>query len=52
MKVETDNLVKVSNYALLREVSKRYIYQLIERGTIISVTIDGVLFVDTKKYPV
>jgi len=50
MRIETDNLITIANFAIRCNVSTSYIYILARREKITFVTIDGVHFVDTKKY--
>ncbi len=51
MKVETENIKTIKNYALLNKVTTAYIYKLIGAKRIAPVVIDGVKFVDTVAYP-
>lgn len=51
MKVETDNLMSIKNYADREGVTASYIYKLEKKGTMELFQIDGVKFVDIKKYP-
>lgn len=51
MKVETDNLQAVKNYAAKHSFSTSYIYRLIREDKLKSVVIDGVHFIDVKKFP-
>lgn len=51
MKIETDHLLTVKNYAKKEKVAPTYIYRLIRNGTMKGVLIDGVLFIDTKVFP-
>lgn len=47
--MNTDNLIKVSNYAREKKISLSHIYRLIKQGKIKSVTIDGVIFIVKEK---
>ncbi len=51
MKIETNQLVTVKNYALQEGVTPSYIYKLVKDGKMTFYVIDGVLFVDMNKYP-
>ena len=51
MKINIDSLVTIKNYANRFRVTPSYIYKLI-RGKVMSVvTIDGVMFIDSIKFP-
>ena len=45
-----ENLVKPSTYAKIIGTSRQWVYQLIEQGKIVPILIDGVTFIDKKKY--
>jgi hypothetical protein len=49
MKVETDSLQTVKNYALQYHVTPSYIYKLIRENKMQSILIDGVQFIDMNK---
>lgn len=49
MKIE--HLKTIKNFALDNGVTASYIYKLIREGKMQSVSIDGVQFIDTSKYP-
>lgn len=49
MVINTDNLVKVSNYARKKGLSTQTIYNQIKDGSLKGVEIDGVKFVDIGK---
>ena len=49
MKIDTDLLKKVSNYARLVGQSTQNIYTLIQKGRLTAVEIDGIKFVVIKK---
>lgn len=51
MKIETNNLKTVKNYALMQKVTTGYIYKLMRENKIEAVEIDEVKFVDVTKYP-
>lgn len=51
MKIETENLITVKNFALKTKVSTAYIYKMLKEKTMSAVSIDGVLFIDKTKYP-
>lgn len=44
-------LKTIKNFALGEGVTPSYIYKLVREGKMSLVTIDGVKFVDTQKYP-
>jgi hypothetical protein len=46
-----ESLKTVKNYADSFRVTASYIYKLVNEGKMELVLIDGVRFVDTKKYP-
>lgn len=50
-KVNIDDLKTVKNYALDQEVSTTHIYNLTKAGRMDLITIDGVQFIDKKKWP-
>ncbi|MES2428612.1 MAG: hypothetical protein V4560_16640 [Bacteroidota bacterium] len=50
-KVDILNLKSIKNYALKVSVTTSYIYKLIRENKLSSVDIDGVKFIDIKKYP-
>jgi hypothetical protein len=45
------NLQTIKNYALGQNVTPSYIYKLIKEGKMSSVSIDGVQFIDTSRFP-
>jgi hypothetical protein len=49
--VKPENLRTVRNYALSKKLTPSYIYKLIKGEKMECVTIDGVQFIDIKKYP-
>lgn len=51
MKVETNNLMSVKNYAVREGVTSSYIYKLEKQERMNLLSIDGVKFVDITKYP-
>lgn len=51
MKVNTDYLQTIKNYAMKFKVTPSYIYKLIRESRMTAVIIDGVLFIDTMKFP-
>ncbi len=51
MKVETQNLITVKSYARKWDITKSYVYKLIQSEDIKSISIDGVYFIDIVKYP-
>jgi len=51
MKIEIDNLQTVKNYAVKLGFTPSYLYKLIREGKINAIEIDGVQFIDIKKYP-
>lgn len=51
MQVALKWLKTVKNYALGHDVTPSYIYKLVKEGKMTLVTIDGVMFVDTKEFP-
>lgn len=51
MKIETNNLMSVKNYAGREGVTASYIYKLEREGRMVLFLIDGVKFVETNKYP-
>jgi excisionase family DNA binding protein len=46
-----ENLLTIKNYADKAGVTRSYIYKLVKEGKMEVVDIDGVKFIDTKKYP-
>jgi RNA-binding protein YhbY len=48
MKIDTNNLVKVSTYAREKEVSPQWVRQLVKRGDIKMIDIDGSKFIIIK----
>jgi hypothetical protein len=52
MKIETNNLVTVKNYASKQSVTPTYVYKLIREKRMEHIVIDGVQFIDITKYPV
>jgi hypothetical protein len=46
-----DSLKTIKNYALGNSVTPSYIYKLAKEQKIETVSIDGVQFVDTQKFP-
>jgi len=51
MKVETNYLRSVKNYAIDMGVTPSYIYKLEKQGKMILFLIDGVKFVEIDRYP-
>lgn len=51
MKVETNNLMSVKNYADKEGVTASYIYKLVKKDIMELFEIDGVKFVEINKYP-
>lgn len=51
MKVETENLMSVKNYADREGVTASYIYKLEREGKMVLFQIDGVKFVEVNRYP-
>lgn len=51
MKVETDRLKTIKNYANEMTVTTSYIYKMIRENTMHFVMIDGVKFIDVVKFP-
>lgn len=51
MKIETENLITVKNYAYEHRVSTSYVYRLIREGVMTSIQIDGVHFIEYQKWP-
>ena len=49
MKLETEDLVTINNYALEQKKTSQCIYQWINRNLVKSVEIDGVKFIVRKK---
>lgn len=52
MKVETDKLMTIKNYAAKEGVTTSYIYKLIKEGKMSSFSIDGIQFIELDKFPV
>lgn len=50
MKVKTEALQTIKNYALKFGVTPSYIYKLIKEKKMTAFIIDGVQFIDTSKY--
>lgn len=48
---EYNNLKTINNYARQRNVTSVYIYKLIKAQRMESVKIDGVNFIDVKRFP-
>lgn len=51
MKVDTSDLKTIKNYAVKHGITASYIYKLVKENRMQAVTIDGVQFIDTKKFP-
>lgn len=51
MKVETNYLKTIKNYAVANKVTTTHIYNLVKSGEIEAVYIDGIQFIDTSVYP-
>ena len=51
MKVMIHNLMTIKNYALKQKVTPSYIYKLVKEGKMKVVSIDGVQFIDTSRFP-
>ena len=51
VKVETEKLLTVKNYALKWKVSPSYLYRLIREKRMSAVIIDGIQFIDLGKFP-
>jgi len=51
MKVNIDKLQTIKNFATKEQVTPSYIYKLVKEKKMSSLSIDGVQFVDTVKYP-
>jgi hypothetical protein len=51
MKIESNNLKTVKNFALQNKVTASYIYKLIKEGKMKPVMIDNVQFIDILVYP-
>ncbi len=49
--MQLDFLKTIKNYALGNHVTPSYIYKLVKENKLQSVTIDGVQFIDTQKFP-
>jgi len=49
--MEVDKLLTVSNYADKFRVTRAYIYKLLKEKKMNAISIDGVLFIDTAKFP-
>lgn len=52
MTVRTDVLMTIKNYSDMVKVTTSYIYKLIREKKMEPIVIDGVKFIDFKKYPV
>lgn len=50
MKIESEILKTVKNFATREGVTPSYIYKLVKEGKMDLVLIDGIRFVDIKKY--
>lgn len=50
MKIETNNLKTIKNYAVSQGITASYIYKMIKENKMKSIFIDGVQFIDTVKY--
>ncbi len=51
MQLNSNVLKTIKNFALGHNVTPSYIYKLVKEGRMELVTIDGIKFVDTKKFP-
>ena len=51
MKVETNNLMTIKNYASKEDVTTSYIYKLIKEGKMDSFVIDGIQFIQVNLFP-
>jgi hypothetical protein len=51
-KVDIESLQTIKNFALRESVTPSYIYKLAKEKKMEILSIDGVKFVDTKKFPV
>jgi hypothetical protein len=51
VKIETENIKTIKNFALSNNVTTAYIYKLIGENRITPVLVDGVKFIDIVKYP-
>jgi translation elongation factor P/translation initiation factor 5A len=45
MKIDLDKLLTVSNFALLKGLSRQHVYRLVENKELTLISIDGVSFV-------
>jgi excisionase family DNA binding protein len=45
MKINTENLITISNYAKLKNLSRQHVYRLIENNELTLVKIDGISFI-------
>lgn len=45
MKINIENLITISNYAKLKNLSRQHVYRLIENGELTLVKIDGISFI-------
>lgn len=45
MKIETDNLIRVNTVVKEKDITAKYAYTLIEKGTFEGIRIDGIQFV-------
>jgi len=50
MKVDSDSLVTIKNFAQKFKVTPSYIYKLIKEKKMESFSIDGIQFIDTTKF--
>lgn len=51
MKVNSEQLKTIKNYAMQEKVTTSYIYKLVKEQKMQVVNIDGVQFVDVKQFP-
>ena len=51
MKIETEQLTTIKNFAKKLDVTPAYIYKLIRESKITAIIIDGVFFIDKIKFP-
>lgn len=49
MKVDTSELLTISNFAKRKGISRQHVYRLVKSGEISQVVIDGVKFVHVDK---
>jgi hypothetical protein len=45
MKINIDKLLTVSNFAILKGLSRQHVYRLIENKEVTLITIDGISFI-------